>query len=145
MEKEIDREDLVISEMIKGDPQRPLREIIIALIASLIVLASSFWNYSLTLELMVLAPDQFAPGFLEIYNINFYLGLLAGGLILAGGFLTYLKRRRGGGTIIIGSSIFAFISPGAGFIIGPILGIVAGLLAFSEPKPPEPGTVTEVI
>ena len=145
MEKEKDHADLVISEMIKGDPQRPLREIIIALLASVIVLGSSIWNYQRTLELMALAPDQFALGFLEIYNIYFLLGLLAGGLILVGGFLTYLKRRRGGGAIIFGSSILAFISPGAGFIIGPILGIAAGLLAFSEPKPPEPGTVTEVI
>lgn len=137
----------LISEMIKGRPERSMREPVLALFSGLINLAYSWWQYqSIIVTLGYLGTDYgFIGGIiLEMMWAMFIIGVFSSLMIMFGGFIMFVFKRKVGGIIaLIFSALTIFL--GLGFLVGPLLGILGGALALQEKKPPEPGDSSEII
>lgn len=145
MEKE---ESLLISEMIQGEPERSMREPILALFSGLIIIGVAWWYYQLMLSVVDLLGwmgfGELTGLILEVYFAMFILGIFSGGMIILGGFIMFTFSPKAGGIITIIFSIIS-LSSGGGLILGLILGLLAGALALQSKKPPRPGAPNEVL
>ena len=138
-----------ISSMIEGSPERSMREPAFSLFSGLIIMASSWWLYQTMVNLMGFIGPSIGPYigvgfFIDLMLSMYIIGMFCGGMNLLGGLIMFMASPKAGGIITIIFSIMSYIG-GGGFMIGMILGIVAGALALQSKKPPEPGASTEIL
>ncbi|MFX1561776.1 MAG: hypothetical protein ACFFDP_00520 [Promethearchaeota archaeon] len=137
----------LISEMIEGKPERSMREPTFALFSGIINLVYAWWQYQTILTMFsYLGSDLgFMYGLIvEVFWAMTVVGLFCGFMILLGGLIMFAFKPKVGGILTLIFSILTLML-GLGFYLGPILGIMAGVMALQEKKPPEPGDSTEVI
>jgi hypothetical protein len=157
-----------ISELVKGNPEKPLREPALALFACLLNLYQLFQLVKQLAEL----PASTAP--LDPYSgMNWYYAYLSGILqglfgftvaftgFLAGGVLVlyFFNRRVGGGMILVISVLALFVgfmgmsTVAIGFnffsliiyFLSPVFGILAGFYGIRGEKPASREAVQEII
>jgi hypothetical protein len=145
-----------VSELIVGDPEKPIRELVIALFAILFNLFS-IYQLSETVRLwtiwMGVDPWSFAFSFpLMLINTLVGVALFHSVILLIGAGISRLINRRAGAILILIFSIFVlfFSFAGLGFgafslLIGAILGMVAGIMGVRQKHEVAERDIIEVI
>lgn len=154
-----------ISELIKGEPEKPLREPALALFASLLNLYQIL-QLSRQLSLLSSQPpsDPFMGGYysyllgLNVGLIGFLIGFTV--VLLVGAATTYFFRRRVGAVILLVSSIIGLLMGFMGMsmvimnfnilglivnFLSPSLGLLAGVFGLRGGKPATRETMQEII
>ncbi len=142
-----DIEELSISEIIKGDPEPPLFEPVLALLGCLLVISANFLSQPIMTSMFELMPEGFGLFYLDMMVSLFFIGNISALMLLISGGVMYFYRPKVGGILAIISSIVSFFQSGIMLwgTYGSIIGIVAGALALRSRKPPEPGSRSEVL
>ncbi len=150
-----------ISELIKGEPDKPLREPALALFAC-VFNVYTIYQISQLLNVISILPfnpyDPWGPGWYFQIVIIMASGVLTFSLIytillLIGSGVMYFLTRRAGAVLVLVVSILALLVSfmgvaygGFGLLIASILGIFSGALGIRSVKEtPQPQTVYEVI
>ena len=148
-----------VSELIRGDPEKPLREPAIALFAIVFNLFA-IYQFSEMLQQMLLWMD---PG-LDPWMVGYYqmmlmmVNTLAGFaiffsliLLLGAAIMRFLHRRAGAALILVFSIFTLFVSfmglafGGFSLILGVFLGMVAGIMGVRAKREVRERDVIEVI
>ena len=87
---------------------------------------SSFWHSAFFPQMGWMMGQQFASGII----VSSLVGIVFGVLVIIGAVLMYKKplQTRQWGVIVLAASALSFIGMG-GFMIGGILGVIAGVIA----------------
>ncbi len=154
-----------VSELVKGNPDRPIREPALVL---LICLFNVFQIYQLV-EMSIQGPAFGFDPYLGMFMMMM-VGMLSGliiwyavfsVLLLIGAGVTYFINRRAGGALILVISIVGFLVGFVGFAISvmfafsiffvvttfltPFLGLLAGIWGVRAEKPPTRADMQEII
>jgi hypothetical protein len=153
-----------ISQLVKGSPDRPLREPVMILLACLF---NIFQIYQLVvLRSSITSPyDPFFGWFQMMIAstvpvlIGWYI-IFSGILLIGAGVIYFLNRRAGGAIVLVisivgllmgfvGMSISMMISYNSLFVIvsflAPVFGLVAGIWGVRAEKPPITEDMQEII
>lgn len=157
-----------ISELVKGNPEKPLREPALAMFACLLNLYQLFQLFKQLSEL----PASAGP--LDPYSgLNWYYAYLTGiiqglfaftvaftGFLVGGVLVLYFVNRRVGGAIVLVISVLALIVGFMGistvaigfnffsliiYFLSPVFGILAGVYGIRGEKPASREAVQEII
>jgi len=90
---------------------------------------SSFWHSAFFPQMGWMMGQQFASGII----VSSLVGMVFGAVVIVGAVLMYKKplQTRQWGVIVLTASSLSFIGMG-GFIIGAILGVIAGVIALTK-------------
>jgi len=90
---------------------------------------SSFWHTAFFPQMGWVMGQQFASGFI----VSSLVGIVFGALVIVGAVLMYKKplQTRQWGVIVLIASALSFVGMG-GFMIGAILGVIAGVIALTK-------------
>jgi len=99
---------------------------IIIVIGSIV---ASFWHMAFLPQMSWMMGPQFASGIV----VSSILGIVFGGIVIAGAILLYKKpqQSRQWGVIVLVFSALSFVGMG-GFLIGGVIGIIAGIIAITK-------------
>jgi len=155
-----------VSELVKGNPDRPMREPALVLLACLFNVFQVYQLFGVLSQLS--APiDPFDPySFFNMVMVSLISGLVGWYLVfsiilLIGGVLVYFVNRRIGSALILVISIIgllvSFVAVGFTFIftysyislitglMAPIIGLLAGIYGIRSKEPSSPAESQEVI
>jgi len=92
-------------------------------------IVASFWHMAFLPQMSWMMGPQFASGIV----VSSILGIVFGGIVIAGAILMYKKpiQTRQWGVIVLVFSALSFVGMG-GFLIGGIIGIIAGIIAITK-------------
>ena len=154
-----------ISELVKGEPEKPLREPALALFACLLNL---YQIYQLSRQLSQLSSQVPGDPWMGLYY-SIQLSLVAGmiGFIIGftvilviGAVTTYFFRRRVGAAILLVSSIVGLVMSFVGLstvmmsfnilgaiinFLSPVFGLLAGIYGIRSEKAPGREAVQEIV
>ena len=90
---------------------------------------SSFWHTAFFPQMGWMMGQQFASGFI----VSSLVGIVFGAVVIVGAVLMYKKplQTRQWGVIVLTASALSFVGMG-GFMIGAILGVIAGVIALTK-------------
>ncbi len=90
---------------------------------------SSFWHTAFFPQMGWMMGQQFASGFI----VSSLVGIVFGAVVIVGAVLMYKKplQTRQWGVIVLIASALSFVGMG-GFMIGAILGVIAGVIALTK-------------
>jgi len=90
---------------------------------------SSFWHTAFFPQMGWVMGQQFASGFI----VSSLVGIVFGAVVIIGAVLMYKKplQTRQWGVIVLIASALSFVGMG-GFMIGAILGVIAGVIALTK-------------
>jgi len=90
---------------------------------------SSFWHTAFFPQMGWVMGQQFASGFI----VSSLVGIVFGAVVIVGAVLMYKKplQTRQWGVIVLIASALSFVGMG-GFMIGAILGVIAGVIALTK-------------
>ena len=90
---------------------------------------SSFWHTTFFPQMGWMMGQQFASGIIA----SSLVGIVFGAVVIVGAVLMYKKplQTRQWGIIVLAASALSFIGMG-GFMIGGILGVIAGVIALTK-------------
>jgi hypothetical protein len=154
-----------ISELVKGEPEKPLREPALALFACLLNL---YQIYQLSRQLSLLSsqvPSDPYMGWYYSYVLALSLGLIGfmigfTVILLIGAATIYFFRRRVGAAILLVSSIIGLLVSFVGIsmvmvsfsilgllvnFLSPIFGLLAGIFGIRGEKPATREALQEII
>ena len=140
-------EELSISEIIRGDPEPPLLEPVLALLGCILVVSANFLSQPIMTSMYELMPEGFRLLYLDMMVSLFFIGIVSALMLLISAGVMYFYRPKVGGVLAIISGIVSFFELGVMLwgTYGSILGIIAGALALRSRKPPEPGSRSEIL
>jgi len=134
-----------VSAMIKDKPKRSLKDPFLLILAGILVLGASAWQLYLLNDSLLFYPEELVP-VLSLQAIEgFYFGILMAMLLFISSGVMYLANRKIGAVVGLICSGVGFFVPGSGFIIGPVLGIIAGFDILMVSKQLEVGDPNEVL
>ena len=134
-----------VSEMIKDKPKRSLKDPFLLILAGILIFAASAWQLHLFTGSLLFLPEELVP-LLSLHTMEgFYFGILMAGLLVVSGIVMFFANQKIGAVVGVICSGIGFFVPGSGFIIGPILGIIAGFDKLMVSKPLEVGDPNEVL
>ena len=134
-----------VSEMIKDKPKRTLRDSLFQLLAGVLIIGGALLNLYRMTDFVRFLPDEMELIVFTQAIEAFYFSLIIGVLLFVSSALVYLSKNKIGAILGLICSFVGFLVPGAGFIIGPILGIVGGLNVLVVSKPPAVGDPDEIL
>ncbi len=90
---------------------------------------SSFWHSAFFPHMGWMMGQQFASGII----VSSLVGIVFGVVVIIGGVLMFKKplQTRQWGVIVLTASVLSFVGMG-GFMIGAILGVIAGVIALTK-------------
>ena len=101
---------------------------LLGLLGSVITLAVSIYIFTRLLN----AGNLFISGFISFLEVALSLHLLAGILMLTGVYLLRKEHHTFSGSIILLTASIVGLNLASGLIIGPLFGLIAGILGLSE-------------
>jgi hypothetical protein len=154
-----------ISELVKGEPEKPLREPALALFACLLNVYQIFQLSRQLSQLSTELPPDPWMGWYYSYLLGLNLGLIGfligfTAILIVGAAMTYFFRRRVGAVILLVSSIVGLLVGFVGMSIvvmnfnilglvvnflSPSLGLLAGIFGIRGGKPASREAVQEII
>ncbi len=134
-----------VSEMIKEKPKRSFKDSFLLILAAILILAGGAWQYHVLIDLLLFIPEELVPIVLLQAVEGFYFGVLMAALLFVSSAVMYLVNQKIGAVGGLICSGIGFFVPGSGFVIGPILGLIAGFDILMVSKPPEVGDPNEIL
>jgi hypothetical protein len=131
--------------MIKDKPKRSIKDPFLLVLAGILVVGASAWQLYLLHDSLFFFPEELVPMLLMQAIEGFYFGALMAVLLFVSSGVMYLANQKIGAVVGLVCSGVGFLVPGSGFIIGPLLGIIAGFDKLMVSKPPEVGDPNEVL
>lgn len=101
---------------------------LLGLLGSVITLAVSIYVFTRLLN----TGNLFIDGFVSFFEVAISLHLLVGILMLTGVYLLRKEHHTFSGSIILLTASIVGLNLASGLIIGPLLGLIAGILGLSE-------------
>jgi len=134
-----------VSIMIKDRPKRPFKDPFLLMLAGILILGGGTWQWLLLNDSLLFYSEELIPLLLMQAIEGFYFGVLMATLLFVSSGVMCLANQKIGAVAGLICSGVGFFVPGSGFIIGPILGLIAGFDILMVSKPPEVGDPKEVL
>jgi hypothetical protein len=134
-----------VSEMIKDKPKRSFTDSLLLILAGILIIGSGIWQLTRLTDTVPFLPEELASLFVLQTIEGFYFALVIGALLFVSSAIMFFVNRQIGAVMGLICSGIGFLIPGSGFIIGPILGLIAGFDVLMVGKPPPVGDPNEVL